>query len=360
MRRRLVVLLVVISACGAVPSLASASLNVDYKCNGSSQCEGVWFTSPVFLDWTVTGATSWSAGCVDETINADTTGIVKRCTAYNPPASYDVSLTIKLDQKPPSVSVTPERPADHAGWYTRPVTFSIGATDETSGLAGCDPLTYAGPDATTATITGTCRDRAGNTGTRSFILRYDATPPDPSPAAVKTGDRVVRLSWPVGATASLVRTPGTKGATSSVLYQGTGTGFTDREVRNGRRYRYVLTLTDEAGNSASQELLATPQRKLLTPLHRAIVAAPPLLTWTPVRGARYYNVQLLRKGRKILSAWPKLASLQLKQTWRYHGRRYRLKPGKYSWYVWPGKGPRSARRYGERIGPRTFVVQPGA
>jgi hypothetical protein len=27
---------------------------------------------------------------------------------------------------------------------------------------------------------------------------------------------------------------------------------------------------------------------------------PPLLRWTPIRGARYYNVQLFRKGRKIL------------------------------------------------------------
>lgn len=156
----------------------------------------------------------------------------------------------------------------------------------------------------------------------------------------------------------MTRTPGTGGATSSVLYEGAGTGFIDREVRNGSRYSYVLTLTDQAGNAASRELSAVPNRRLLTPERRAAVPGPPLLTWTPVRGARYYNVQLFRNGRKILSAWPTRASLQLKPTWRFHGMRYRLKPARYRWYVWPGEGRRAAHRYGDRIGGRSFTVMP--
>jgi hypothetical protein len=127
-------------------------------------------------------------------------------------------------------------------------------------------------------------------------------------------------------------------------------------VRNKRRYRYVLTLTDQAGNRASRELSAVPKRELLSPQRRAIVSAPPLLRWTPVRGARYYNVQLFRGSRKLLSAWPRRASLQLQWKWRFRGKRYRLKPATYRWYVWPGKGARSARRYGERIGARSFVL----
>jgi len=175
---------------------------------------------------------------------------------------------------------------------------------------------------------------------------------------IKTGDRVVRLSWPAGASASVMRTPGTDGATSSVLYEGAGTAFTDREVRNRRQYRYVLTLTDQAGNSASRELSAKPERKLIAPARRAIVAAPPLLTWTAVRNARYYNVQLFRNGRKILSVWPRVARYQLHKHWRFHGKRYRLKPAKYRWHVWPGKGSRAANRYGEKIGERSFAVVP--
>jgi hypothetical protein len=168
---------------------------------------------------------------------------------------------------------------------------------------------------------------------------------------------VVRLSWPAGATASLVRMPGSGGAASAVVYAGPGSGFIDRDVRNDRRYHYVLTLTDAAGNAASRELAATPDRALLAPARRAAVTAPPLLRWTPVRGARYYNVQLLRGGRKILSAWPRRAELQLKPSWRFRGKRYRLKPGRYRWFVWPGFGRRAEKRFGALLGSSSFVVR---
>jgi hypothetical protein len=82
----------------------------------------------------------------------------------------------------------------------------------------------------------------------------------------------------------------------------------------------------------------------------------PLLRWTAVRGASYYNFQLHSGGKKILSIWPTHPSVQLKTSWRFHGRRYRLRPGRYRWYVWPGFGPRAAARYGPAIGPHTLVI----
>jgi len=330
---------------------------IHWKCNESEECEAGWFTSPVLLDWTVDSNASGS--CPDVSINVDTKETVQTCVAYQGPAEIKVTLRIKLDQKPPEIDEPrPDRPADHAGWYTHPVSFAAIATDETSGLDHCDPVTYSGPDSADARVLVTCRDNAGNLASRGFPLRYDATAPDVSGAQITSGDRVVRLSWPAGATATVMRTPGIDGTTSSVLYQGAGTGFTDREVRNRRQYRYVLTLTDEAGNDASRELLAKPKPKLLAPAPRAIVAAPPLLTWTAVRNARYYNVQLFRNGRKILSVWPRVARYQLHKRWQFHGKRYRLKPAKYRWHVWPGKGSRAANRYGEKIGKRSFAVVP--
>jgi hypothetical protein len=353
--RRLLVLPFVAVACAALAEAASAQPQIGRTCNDSGVCH-LWFVTSVRLEWSFIG-TPQAGTCIDVTLTQDTPGTKQGCIVSDNGETLEREVTIKIDQTPPDVtSVDPDRLPDYGGWYTRPVTFTPRASDITSGLASCDSATYGGPDSPTATLVASCRDNAGNLGSRAFQVRYDATPPDPSAAAIKAGDRIVRLSWPAGATATVMRTPGTDGATSSVLYQGAGTGFTDREVRNRRQYRYVLTLTDEAGNAASRELPVTPQRKLLTPARRAIVTAPPLLKWTSVRGARYYNVQLLRNGRKILSTWPKRASLQLKKTWRFHGRSYRLKPGKYTWYVWPGFGPRSERRYGDRIGARTFII----
>ena len=86
-----------------------------------------------------------------------------------------------------------------------------------------------------------------------------------------------------------------------------------------------------------------------------------------MRGARYYNVQLIRLGggirasrkgaRKIMSAWPVRPRLRLRMRWTYRGKRQRLTPGRYAWLVWPGFGPRSDADYGRRIGRSTFVMR---
>jgi hypothetical protein len=350
----LAVLIVATFFAGA--ALADRLGPVHWTCNGSEDCKESWYTSPVSVVWNIDPPASGS--CPPITIRDDP-GTTLTCKASAPNGEVTAFQPIKLDQKAPDISeARPDRPADHAGWYTHPVSFTATATDVTSGVDRCDPATYNGPDSPDARVLVTCRDYAGNVGSRPFPLRYDATAPDVSSASVTTGDRVVRLNWPAGADAKLVRTPGTSGSSSAVLYDGSGGGLTDRRVRNGRKYRYVLTLTDQAGNSASRELAAIPDRHLVAPAKRATVAGPPRLTWTPVRGARYYNVQLFRNGRKILSEWPRQASLQLKSKWRFHGKRYRLKPGEYRWYVWPGEGPRAENRYGRMVGKRSFTIAP--
>ena len=81
-----------------------------------------------------------------------------------------------------------------------------------------------------------------------------------------------------------------------------------------------------------------------------------MLAWKRVRHARYYNAQLLRGNRKVLSRWPRTTHLQLHESWRFQGRRHRLVRGHYCWYVWPGFGPRSKRNYGRVLGKSCFTV----
>lgn len=95
---------------------------------------------------------------------------------------------------------------------------------------------------------------------------------------------------------------------------------------------------------------------LLTPARGAHLRAAPLLVWKPVKHAAYYNVQLYRGKRKVLSTWPKAAQFQLDARWRYAGQRRRLAPGRYRWLVWPGFGKRSERRYGKQLGASGFRV----
>ena len=104
---------------------------------------------------------------------------------------------------------------------------------------------------------------------------------------------------------------------------------------------------------------------LYAPANGTAVTAPPLLRWTGVAGATYYNVQLFRArsaqaaqaGTKILSAWPTRPQIALASTWKYAGQTQRLTPGTYVWFAWPGFGAKSANRYGPALGQSTFVVK---
>jgi hypothetical protein len=142
------------------------------------------------------------------------------------------------------------------------------------------------------------------------------------------------------------------------VYEGSATSFTDRRVVNGVEYRYMVRSTDTAGNSSAGVAIAvTPRRNYLrSPKDGARLKAPPKLVWARNGEASYYNVQLFRGEQKILSTWPVTASMKLKRTWKYQGKRYTLKKGVYRWYVWPGFGARANVDYGELLGSKSFQM----
>jgi hypothetical protein len=50
--------------------------------------------------------------------------------------------------------------------------------------------------------------------------------------------------------------------------------------------------------------------------------------------------------------------MRIPKSWRFRGKRYHLTRARYRWYVWPGYGPRAARRYGALIRKGTFYYRP--
>ena len=322
-----------------------------------------WFNRPVGVAFTGTDATSGIAGCTTlryagpDGASVPLTGTCRDGAGHESPP---LQATLRYDDTPPRITgARPERPPDHAGWYTRPVAFSFTATDALSGVTACPTTTLAGPDGALARVTGTCADRAGNVATRAYTVRYDATAPRLRGVAGEPGDGSARLTWRLPADARTVRvtrTPGRGAARRSVVLRGRRTALSDRGLRNGRTYAYRVTAIDAAGNAATRTVRLRPGPALLAPRSGTTVRRPPLLRWTAVRGARYYNVQLFRHGRKVLSTWPREPRLRLPSRWRFAGAARTLEPGRYTWYVWPGVGDRDLRRFGARIGPRAFVV----
>ena len=321
-----------------------------------------WYTSNVTINWQFDGPVESSSGCDGATIFTDTPGKTYTCSATRDGFTTTVTKTFKVDKTVPAVNTVLERGADANGWYNHPVAVAFSGTDATSQVATCTSGRYAGPDSATALIAGSCADNAGNNAPASFSLKYDSTPPSIFGTTATHGNRSAQISWRKSSDTKVVevfRTPGRNGQGESGIYRGTANGFKDTGLVVGKKYEYRVIGVDEAANRAEQKtsLIATGPLLSPTPGLRITKNSPPTLAWARVKRASYYNVQLIRAGRRILSAWPARTSFRLRRTWLYKGQRYRLQPGVYRWYVWPGYGRISAARYAPRpLGSSSFVV----
>ncbi len=363
MRRALVSLVLAVVATAALPAAASAArITSAARPRRPRATGGTAQPVTVHWEWLPTNATVLGGCDNNDPVDFDTAVTFRYCKVGDGNGLTDArEVSLQVDMTPPVVTAaTPSRPPDANGWYRSPFQVAFSGTDATSGLAGCTSATYGGPDSASATVTGTCTDKAGNVSTAgAFALRYDATAPTINGVRVVPGDRIVRLRWATAdATAvELWRSPGIKGEPQSLVNSRMAGSMADRQVRNGRRYDYRLTAVDEAGNVATRTFSARPGRRLLAPAAGHKVDRPPLLRWTEIRRAGYYNVQLFRGDRKVLSAWPRRPRLKLQRAWRFEGERFRLVPGRrYRWLVWPGRGKRSLNKYGPLIGSGSFTL----
>jgi hypothetical protein len=344
------------------PAAANAQ-NVVANCDTPAGRDGCdhWYTAPwVSLSWQPDPGGLIVSGCTNGSFLSETKPQQRSCTVMWGGTTEQKSVWIGIDRTPPQVvSLQTDRPPDYNGWFNHPVGLTFQGSDATSGVESCSSTTYGGPDGQGAMVSGSCRDVAGHTGVGSLPINYDATPPPAPVVDSLPGNKRVALEWSTSpdSQAEVVRVD--RAAAPVVVYRGPGGTFKDRSLRNGRRYRYEVSLIDQAGNRAVGTTSTVPtSSKLLLPIRGSRVPAvpPPLLVWKAVRKADYYNVQIFRGRDKVLSTWPRQTMLRLKRRWRFGGKRYRLVPGKYCWYVWPGKGRRAKRDYGKRLGKSCFRI----
>lgn len=324
-----------------------------------------WYSRPVAVAFSGADATSGLASC-DRPAYGGPDGasqqVAGACRDVAGNTSAVATATLKYDATAPMVTAVPDRKPDGNGWYRRPLTVTFAGSDAASGVAACAaPARYAGPERKGVTLAGSCRDAAGNVSAEQrFVLNYDATAPRLKRVRVSVSRGAARVEWQKPADAvrvEVTRLPGVNGAKKTQVYTGTGRRFVDRTVRDGVRYRYEVSALDAAGNAFETTVATGPRPALFAPAPGAQVRGPVVLEWEAVHGAGYYNVQLRRNGVKVLTAWPRTARFRVARVWRYLGKKQSLRPGTYTWHVWPGLGSRAQARYGRLLGSSSFVVK---
>jgi hypothetical protein len=343
---------------------AAAAPTITYSIEGIAGTNGWYrgstFGDSVILHWSVSGSITTTTCLAAVPIPGPTTGTTRSCSASGLGGSTtDVTAPIKIDNTPPTVSVSLSRKPDFDGWYNHPVTIHWTGADATSGLAACNTGTYRGPDNAGAKVNGGCIDKAGNSTVHPVQLAYDATPPVLSEVAETStaADNVLHWSSSSPSNRVVVRRGAHGRKAHKAVFEGKAQEFTDKTIRPGAEYRYSVQLFDQAGNpSRVVNIAGLPKVLTLRKTHYVPRAAPnPILRWGRFRGAGYYNVQLFRGSTRIYSAWPKAHHLGLQATWKWADHRFRLTPGRYHWYVWAGLGPRSLASY-RTVGSASFVV----
>jgi hypothetical protein len=225
--------------------------------------------------------------------------------------------------------------------------------------SGCRKEIIRGP------VPGTTRtcvawSENGRSSVTTKLIKIDADPPRLAEIVVSSSDGFVSFRWNASEEAHFLisRSPGRGGVPVSVVYRGTRRRFADRTVRSGVGYKYTLTALDQAGNSATRTVRATPRPPLFAPASGVELRSPQsiLFMWNTVPQATYYNFQLWFAGERVFSAWPNVARVRLTTPWVYGGVTRYLLVGRYTWYVWPGRGERNQGTYGPLLGSSIFLV----
>jgi hypothetical protein len=152
-----------------------------------------WYRDPVTLRTTGTDVTSGIDQCAADLVMSaegrDQVSAPTACTDRAGNVSAGVSASgINIDRTAPVASATRTPTPNASGWNTTPVTVSFSAVDSLSGVAtdGCDAAVTLETNGSGQSVTGACRDRAGNSGSATVSgISIDTRPPQ----AVATASR---------------------------------------------------------------------------------------------------------------------------------------------------------------------------
>jgi hypothetical protein len=262
-----------------------------------------WYTSSVTVSWAVTESESLletTSGCAETTLTSDTTGVTLTCSATSGGGTATSSLTIKIDQTAPTVTVPANLTAEATDASGAVVTFSASATDAVGGALtpSCNPASGSTFPRGATTVTCTATDSAGNTGSASFSV-----------TVVDARD----AEAPVVTVPGTIRDLATSPAGAVVSYSATATDVIDGALPvtcdppSGSTFpigttTVTCTATDAVGNVGTatfQVMVGGPVISQLSPNRLPLSSTPQTLT---IRGSSFAAGATVTIGLKTYPA----------------------------------------------------------
>lgn len=184
--------------------------------------------------------------------------------------SDTASLTVKRDATPPTISATPDRPANASGWYRANVTVAFTCADATSGVGTCPDSEVVSDEGSTP-VSATVTDQAGNQATSpALTIRLDRTAPAAQVAATTAPN-----------SAGWYRTDVAFTTTGSDALSGVETCTTPATLDDDATGHVATgTCTDRAGNTSPVASSVPVNRDTVKPtLTLAAASAPNAAGW---------------------------------------------------------------------------------
>jgi len=264
-----------------------------------------------------------------------------------------------LADDPPVVTVPADMTVEAQNFTGATVTYTASAVDDQGRPISVTCAPPSGSIFAFGPTTVTCSARSGGkTTTKRFkVTVVDTRPPVITVPAAQQLTTSVRAGKAVTYSASA--TDVVDGAVAVSCAPASGALFPVGAT--------VVTCSaaDRRGNASSASFNVTvtyvakkrskKSSVMLAPSFGARVTAPPMLRWRAPKKVHFFNAQVYRHGHKVLSAWPTRARLRMHAHWTFAGRRYGLKPGPYTWVVWPAFGTQAHPHYGKMLGQSSFV-----
>jgi hypothetical protein len=145
---------------------------------GAEPSKSGWTASDVVVSFTCSDALSGIDRCAEPiTVTAEGSQSVTGVASDKAGNTATATAAVTIDRTAPQIHAAVSPAANEAGWHTGDVVVSFECADALSQIASCTAPVTVTSESAAQEVSGTAKDRAGNTSTASISVKIDHSGP---------------------------------------------------------------------------------------------------------------------------------------------------------------------------------------